>query len=45
MLTLAKPSNTNEDYFYFVAFYTGDLVFRFFVTAETDENYWYAWAV
>ena len=43
MLSLAKPSNTNEDYFYFVAFYVGDLVFRFFVASETDENCWYPW--
>ena len=44
MLLLAKPSNTNDDYYYFMAFYSGDLLFRFFVASNTDENCWYPWA-
>lgn len=44
MLALAKPSNTNDDYYYFVSFYAGDLIFRFFVASNTDENCWYPWA-
>lgn len=44
MLILAKPSNTSNDYFYFVSFYSGDLIFRFFVASNTDENCWYPWA-
>lgn len=44
MLLLANPSNTEGDYFYFVAFYAGDLLFRFFVASNSEENCWYPWA-
>ena len=43
MLILATPSNTISPYPYYMAFYVGDLLFRFLFTNEEKENCWYAW--
>ena len=43
MLVVGKPGQTEVDYAYYFAFYTGDLIFRF-LFKETDEgNCWYPW--
>lgn len=43
MLLLATPSNTVSPYPYYMAFYAGDLFFRFIFTNEETENCWYPW--
>ena len=43
MLSLATPSNTQSSYPFYMSFYVGDLIFRFWFKAEVDENCWYPW--
>lgn len=45
MLLVGKPGKTETDYGFYVAFYVGDLIFRFiFRSATADEgNCWYPW--
>ena len=43
MLSLATPTNTVSSYPFYMSFYLGDLTFRFWFKAETDENCWYPW--
>jgi hypothetical protein len=45
MLLVGKPGKTETDYAFYVAFYVGDLIFRFiFRSATADEgNCWYPW--
>ena len=45
MLVVGKPETTETDYAYYVAFYTGDLVFRFIFRQTGDGNCWYPWVV
>lgn len=45
MLTLATPRNTVSPYPFYMSFYVGDLIFRFFFKAEVDDNCWYPWNV
>ena len=43
MLILATPTNTVSPYPFYMSFYVGDLLFRFWFKAEVDENCWYPW--
>ena len=43
MLSLATPTNTVEDYMYFISFYWGDFLFRFIFKSTQDGNLWYPW--
>lgn len=43
MMTVARPSNTEEDYVYFMSFYGTDLLFRFIFRSESSGNCWYPW--
>lgn len=43
MLTLGNPTNTVSAFPFYMSFYVGDLLFRFFFKAEVDDNCWYPW--
>jgi hypothetical protein len=45
MLNLAVPGETATDYMYYVAFYVGDLFFRFLFREASDDNCWYPWNI
>ena len=45
MLVVGRPTETESDYAYYVAFYTGDFLFRFIFRQEGDGNCWYPWVV
>jgi len=43
MLVVGRPTETETDYAYYVAFYSGDFIFRFIFRQEGDGNCWYPW--
>lgn len=45
MLMVGKPGETETDYGFYVAFYTGDLIFRFIFRSASEDvgNCWYPW--
>lgn len=46
MLYIGDPATTEADYAYYLSYYIGDIVFRFFFfqqNADTD-NCWYPWS-
>ena len=47
MLLVGRPGKTETDYAFYVAFYIGDLIFRFIFRQATSAagNCWYPWII
>ena len=43
MLMIGVPGETTVDWMYYVFFYVGDIIFRFFFREASSNNCWYPW--
>lgn len=45
MLLVGKNGETEVNYYYYVAFYVGDFIFRFIFRESYEGNCWYPWVI
>ena len=45
MLLVGKNGETENNYYYYVAFYVGDFIFRFIFRESYEGNCWYPWVI